>query len=192
MGAYHAFLHRQSPWVTRDVVVALRCAQTWAKPKPPYVCTHVSPACHDASAARCFAMLACGPHGRPASKSSAALSTIKLAWFRGRRPAGRSVVSARHASTRKNTRHAKTKPKRAARTASTAMCASAMGNCTPWLAPMGRPTTRRSGCRSAAIDHKGCPRCRAFVPYRGCVPEHGVTYIAYGPKTERLEAYSDA
>jgi hypothetical protein len=47
-----------------------------AKPKPPWVWTHMSAAYQLASDAMSLAMLASVPQGWPASKSAAALSTI--------------------------------------------------------------------------------------------------------------------
>ena len=43
---------------------------------------------------------------------------------------------------------------RIAAAARTSMYASAMGNCTPWFAPMGRPKTRRERAYSEARSTK--------------------------------------
>ena len=49
-----------------------------AKPKPPWVWRQALAACHDASAASSFAMLASAPHGSPASNSAAALAAHQV------------------------------------------------------------------------------------------------------------------
>src|SRR5581483_4759045 len=50
-----------------------------AKPKPPWVCTHISAANQEASAAKSLAMLASGPTSPPASYLRAASCTINSA-----------------------------------------------------------------------------------------------------------------